>query len=81
MSKDIVIPDLRAGFAYVLAALLAPDVSHISGLHFLDRGYEHLVEKLSSLGADITRVSPSNKSEGPLHPLLDALVSATAGRK
>jgi UDP-N-acetylglucosamine 1-carboxyvinyltransferase len=57
-SKDIVIPDLRAGFAYVLAALIAPDISHISGLHFLDRGYEHLVAKLSSLGADITRVSP-----------------------
>ena len=59
MSKDLVIPDLRAGFAYVLAALLAPDVSHISGLHFLDRGYERLVEKLSSLGADITRVVAS----------------------
>ena len=59
VSKDIIIPDLRAGFAYVLAALIAPDVSHISGLHFLDRGYEHLVSKLSSLGADITRLSPS----------------------
>jgi len=59
ISKDIVIPDLRAGFAYVLAALIAPDISHISGLHFLDRGYEHLVAKLSSLGAEITRLSPS----------------------
>ena len=59
ISKDIVIPDLRAGFAYVLAALLAPDISHISGLHFLDRGYEHLVAKLSALGADITRLTPS----------------------
>lgn len=81
LSKDIVIPDLRAGFAYVLAALIAPDVSHISGLHFLDRGYEHLVEKLSALGADITRIPPSNKSEAPIHPLLDVLVGATAGRK
>ena len=59
VSKDIVIPDLRAGFAYVLAALIAPDISHISGLHFLDRGYEHLVAKLSSLGADITRLCPN----------------------
>jgi UDP-N-acetylglucosamine 1-carboxyvinyltransferase len=65
ISKDIVIPDLRAGFAYVLAALLSPDVSHISGLHFLDRGYEQLVAKLSALGADITRLTP-NKLERSL---------------
>lgn len=57
VSKDITIPDLRAGFAYVIAALMAPDVSIISGAHYLDRGYEHLVEKLSSLGADISRES------------------------
>lgn len=56
-SKDIKVPDLRAGFAYVLAALLAPDVSHISNLHYLDRGYEDLAGKLSALGADIQRVS------------------------
>lgn len=54
-AKDVVIPDLRAGFAYVLAALLAPETSHISGLHYLDRGYENVVAKLSSLGADISR--------------------------
>ncbi len=60
-SKDIVIPDLRAGFAYVLAALMAPDTSNISGAHFLDRGYENLVEKLVSLGADVTRESTSKK--------------------
>jgi len=51
----ISIPDLRAGFAYVMAALLAPDTSSISGVHFLDRGYENLVGKLSSLGAEISR--------------------------
>lgn len=55
-SKDISIPDLRAGFAYVMAALLAPDVSTISNLAYLDRGYENLTQKLSALGADITRV-------------------------
>lgn len=55
-SKDIAIPDLRAGFAYVMAALLAPDVSTISNLAYLDRGYENLTQKLSQLGADITRV-------------------------
>lgn len=61
ISKDIVIPDLRAGFAYVLAALMAPDTSNISGAHFLDRGYENLVEKLASLGADVKRESTSKK--------------------
>lgn len=61
ISKDITIPDLRAGFAYVLAALMAPDTSNISGAHFLDRGYEHLVEKLASLGAEVSREAVSNK--------------------
>lgn len=53
--REIKIPDLRAGFAYVLAALLAPEQSIISGVHYLDRGYENLVSKLSSLGAQIER--------------------------
>ncbi len=63
MAKEIAIPDLRAGFAYVMAALIASDVSTISGAHFLDRGYENLVEKLSGLGAEITREkAPSKKA-------------------
>jgi UDP-N-acetylglucosamine 1-carboxyvinyltransferase len=70
--KDIVIPDLRAGFAYVLAALLAPEESNISGIHYLDRGYERLVEKLSSLGAEISRI----KAEpSPLKPLVKAFAA------
>lgn len=55
------IPDLRAGFAYVMAALLAPDESLISNVGYLDRGYEDLVGKLTSLGADISRVSSEKK--------------------
>ncbi|NBV29721.1 UDP-N-acetylglucosamine 1-carboxyvinyltransferase, partial [bacterium] len=55
--KEIKIPDLRAGFAYVLAALLAPEESIISNIHNLDRGYESLVQKLSGLQADIKRES------------------------
>lgn len=62
ISKEIAIPDLRAGFAYVMAALLAPDTSIISGLHYLDRGYENIVAKLSSLGADIARVPSTVKN-------------------
>jgi UDP-N-acetylglucosamine 1-carboxyvinyltransferase len=59
-AKDITIPDLRAGFAYVMAAMLAPDESRISGLQYLDRGYENIVGKLSSLGAEISREIPSS---------------------
>ncbi|MBS3903511.1 MAG: UDP-N-acetylglucosamine 1-carboxyvinyltransferase [Anaplasmataceae bacterium] len=53
--REIAIPDLRAGFAYVMAALLAPEESILGGLQYLDRGYENLVSKLTSLGADISR--------------------------
>lgn len=53
--KKIAIPDLRAGFAYVLAALISDTESTIHNLHFLDRGYETLDKKLSCLGAHIVR--------------------------
>ncbi len=48
-------PDLRAGAALVCAGLVADGVTRITGVHHLDRGYAHLVGKLRSLGADITR--------------------------
>lgn len=50
------IPDLRAGFAYVLAALIAEGTSSLTGLPYLDRGYEHLVEKLQTIGASVQRI-------------------------
>lgn len=56
--KEISIPDLRAGFAYVLAALLAEEESTLYNLHYLDRGYERLTEKLLSLGAQLERTAP-----------------------
>lgn len=57
VGKEIVVPDLRAGFAYVMAALIAEGESTISGLHYIDRGYEHLTEKLTALGAEVERQS------------------------
>ncbi len=57
ISKNISIPDLRAGFAYVMAALLSKDTTIISGAEYLDRGYEDVVGKLTNLGADIVRIS------------------------
>ena len=55
VGRDIVVPDLRAGFAHVMAAAIAQDTSTLSGLHFLDRGYENLSAKLQSLGCDVHR--------------------------
>ena len=62
---EITIPDLRAGFAYVMAALMAQGSSSIHGVRFLDRGYEHLVERLQAMGASIERVaSPVLQQDG-----------------
>jgi UDP-N-acetylglucosamine 1-carboxyvinyltransferase len=57
VGREIEIPDLRAGFAYVLAALIAEEESILTGLHYLDRGYANLTEKLSMLGAEVERKS------------------------
>ena len=48
--------DLRAGAALVIAALAAEGESTISQIHFIDRGYEFLEQKLRALGADIKRI-------------------------
>jgi UDP-N-acetylglucosamine 1-carboxyvinyltransferase len=47
--------DLRAGASLVVAGLMAKGVTEISGLEHIDRGYEELVEKLSTLGAKVWR--------------------------
>ncbi len=49
--------DLRAGAAMVLAGLVAQGQTHIGYIHHIDRGYEGLVDKLRSIGADISRIS------------------------
>ncbi|NLX63998.1 MAG: UDP-N-acetylglucosamine 1-carboxyvinyltransferase [Clostridiaceae bacterium] len=49
--------DLRAGAACVIAALVAEGETELTNVHYLDRGYENFVEKLSKLGADIKRIS------------------------
>lgn len=57
VGKEISIPDLRAGFAYILAALIANDTSIVSGLQFLKRGYEDLAQKLFGLGVNVETVT------------------------
>jgi UDP-N-acetylglucosamine 1-carboxyvinyltransferase len=46
--------DIRAGGALVVAALAAQGTSRVSGVEYIDRGYEHLAPRLASLGASIT---------------------------
>jgi UDP-N-acetylglucosamine 1-carboxyvinyltransferase len=48
--------DLRASASLVLAALVANGETTIERVYHIDRGYEHIVEKLSALGAQISRV-------------------------
>ena len=48
--------DLRAGAAIVLAALVAEGETQVGYIHHIDRGYDNLVQKLVSLGANIKRV-------------------------
>ena len=48
--------DLRAGAALVCAALAADGTSYITHAGKIDRGYENIVHKLRSLGAEIERV-------------------------
>ena len=48
--------DLRAGAALVIAGLSAEGVTMVNNIHFVERGYENLVEKLTALGANIRRV-------------------------
>ena len=51
--QDIEATDLRAGACLILAALIAQGNTKISHIEHILRGYENIIEKLSSVGADI----------------------------
>jgi len=53
---QVMASDLRASAALVLAGLKADGITEVSRVYHIDRGYEHLDEKLSELGAHIERV-------------------------
>jgi UDP-N-acetylglucosamine 1-carboxyvinyltransferase len=54
--RKIISPDLRAGMALLIAALIAEGRSEIDNIYQIERGYEKLEEKLTSLGAKIRRI-------------------------
>ena len=53
---NVAAPDLRAGAALVIAALVADDFSVVSDIKYIQRGYEKFDEKLQCLGAKIGKV-------------------------
>ena len=48
--------DLRAGAALIIAGLSAEGTTYVRNAHFVERGYENIVEKLTALGASIKRI-------------------------
>lgn len=56
VARDQDTPDIRAGMALLLAALIAKGTSVINRAELIERGYSSVVEKLTSLGAQIERM-------------------------
>ena len=54
---EVMATDLRASACLILAGLVAKGATQVNRIYHLDRGYEHLEQKLASLGAKIERVS------------------------
>ncbi|MEI7603784.1 MAG: UDP-N-acetylglucosamine 1-carboxyvinyltransferase [bacterium] len=50
------IPDLRAGFSYVIAAFIAEGETVLNNIDIINRGYEYFIEKLQGIGADIVSI-------------------------
>ncbi|GAB7037984.1 MULTISPECIES: UDP-N-acetylglucosamine 1-carboxyvinyltransferase [Catenuloplanes] len=55
-AAELVIPDLRAGFSHLIAALAAEGTSRVYGVNLIKRGYENFETKLAELGANVERV-------------------------
>jgi UDP-N-acetylglucosamine 1-carboxyvinyltransferase len=53
---SVMATDLRASASLVVAGLVAEDETEVRRVYHLDRGYEHLEQKLGALGADVQRV-------------------------
>lgn len=56
---EVMATDLRASASLVLAGLVAADDTVVNRIYHLDRGYTRLEQKLSAIGAKVTRVSES----------------------
>jgi UDP-N-acetylglucosamine 1-carboxyvinyltransferase len=56
-AADIEAPDLRGGMACVLCGLAAEGTTRIHNIYQIERGYEHFVEKLQRIGADVRKIA------------------------
>jgi len=54
--RSMASPDIRAGIALLIAAMSADGTSRIHNIEQIDRGYEHIEDRLNALGAHISRV-------------------------
>ena len=50
-------PDIRAGIAFIIAAIVAEGQSIIRNSYFIDRGYEKIERRLRKIGVNIRRVT------------------------
>lgn len=57
------VPDLRAGAALVLAGMAAEGITIVKEVHYIERGYEHFVQKLQGLGANIELVNSEKETQ------------------
>ncbi|GAB1468892.1 UDP-N-acetylglucosamine 1-carboxyvinyltransferase [Candidatus Cloacimonadota bacterium] len=53
---EVMATDLRASAALVLAGMVAKGTTTVSRIYHIDRGYDHIENKLNALGANITRM-------------------------
>jgi UDP-N-acetylglucosamine 1-carboxyvinyltransferase len=61
---DVMATDLRGGACLIVGALAAIGMTRITNVHYIDRGYENIEEKLSALGANIRRAG--NEDDAPV---------------
>lgn len=54
---EVAATDLRAAAALILAGLVARNITQVTHLQYLDRGYYHFHQKLAALGAEIKRIN------------------------
>ncbi len=55
-AAEIDIPDLRAGFSYLIAAAVATGTSRVHGIQYVERGYSNILQKFQQLDAKIRLV-------------------------
>ncbi|MGM9636037.1 MAG: UDP-N-acetylglucosamine 1-carboxyvinyltransferase [Candidatus Avispirillum sp.] len=60
---EVMATDLRGGVSMVIAGLIAEGTTEITEIRLIERGYDDIVGKLRSLGADIKKISVPDRDE------------------